>query len=282
MSLLKEIILFIIYSLGIVAISKYILVPVLRKLAQGINLKAKTVGNLAGIATSTPEFLSVSFASINGLMATSIYNILSSNVINFVQYVISIKINKNGKILKNKALIIDLVMIIITILIPIIFIITNMEENLIVVIPLLGTFVLFYIMNHNAHKLYLEKEEKQEVEKMEEEAKWIRGKKDIIIKYGVYLVLTGISLFIVGNLLSQTLENLCTHFRIPEFIVGVMLGFITSIPELITFFEAQRHHKMKQNSRLGVIEATNNLLTSNSLNLYIIQSIGIVLYQIFR
>ena len=72
MDLLWEMVLFVLYSLMIVAISKYILVPVLRRLAESINLKAKTVGNLAGIATSVPELLSVSFASVAGLIGTSI------------------------------------------------------------------------------------------------------------------------------------------------------------------------------------------------------------------
>ena len=143
-------------------------------------------------------------------------------------------------------------------------------------------FALFYYINNNTHKLYLQKEEKMEEKKINEEAKWVRGKKDIIIKYSFYLIITGIALFIVGNLLSDTLENLCVIFNISEFIVGIALGFITSIPELITFFESQKHHKSKQDDRLGVIEATNNLLTSNMLNLFIIQSIGIILYQIFN
>lgn len=282
MKLLFEIIQFIIYSLCIVGISKYILVPVLRKLAESINLKAKTVGNLAGVATSVPEFLSVSFAAATGLIGTSIYNILSSNVINLVQYIVSVWINKNGKVLRNRALTIDIVMVIITILIPIGFVITNFETDLTVVFLLVLMFALFYYINNNTHKLYLEKEEKIEKKKIEEEAKWVRGKKEIIIKYSFYLILTGISLFIVGNLLSTTLENLCLIFNISEFIVGIALGFITSIPELITFFESQKHHKSKQDDRLGVIEATNNLLTSNMLNLFVIQSIGIILYQIFN
>lgn len=282
MGLLWEIILFIVYSLLIVAISKYILVPVLRKLAESINLKAKTVGNLAGVATSVPELLSVSFAAATGLIGTSIYNILSSNVINLIQYIISVWINHNGKVLRNKALTIDLIMVGITILIPLGFVITNLETNLFVVIIFIALFVLFYSINNNTHKLYLEKEEDREAEEIEKEAKWVRGKKNIMIKYTIYLILTGIGLFIVGNLLSGTLENLCMRFHVPEFIVGIALGFITSLPELITFFESQRHHKSNQNERLGVIEATNNLLTSNTLNLFIIQSIGIVLYQIFR
>lgn len=280
MDLIWEIILFLVYSFLIVAISKYILVPVLRKLAESLSLKAKTVGNLAGIATSVPELLSVSFASATGLIGTSIYNILSSNVINFVQYMISVWINKNKKILRNRAIRIDLGLVIITILIPIFFVATQFETNVVAAFLLIGLFFLFYYINHNAHKLYLENEKNREIEEIEKEAKWIKGKRDIMIKYTIYLILTGISLFIVGNALSQNLENLCNQFHVPEWIVGIALGFITSLPELITFFEAQKHHKSKKDDRLGVIEATNNLLTSNILNLFMIQSIGIILYQI--
>ncbi len=281
MELLWEIILFVMYSLIIVVISKYILVPVLRKLAESINLKAKTVGNLAGIATSVPELLSVSFAATTGLIGTSFYNILSSNVINLLQYWVSVWMNKNGNIVRNRALTIDLIMVVITILLPLGIIVTNFETNLLVVFLFLLLFILFYYINHNTHKLYLKTENKQELEKIEEEAKWVRGKKNIMIKYTIYLIFIGIALFVVGNLLSNTLESLCIRFLVPEFIVGIALGFITSLPELITFFESQKHHKSKKEARLGVIEATNNLLTSNILNLFIIQSIGIILYQIF-
>ena len=88
-------------------------------------------------------------------------------------------------------------------------------------------------------------------------------------------------LFIVGDKLGNTLESLCNRFNISQTIIGILLGFVTSIPELITFFEAQKHYK-KQNKDdiLGVVEATNNLLTSNILNLFIIQSIGIIIFYI--
>lgn len=84
----------------------------------------------------------------------------------------------------------------------------------------------------------------------------------------------------IGNALSVCLENLAEYFKIPEIVLGIVLGFITSIPELITFFESQKHHTKNENEELGVIEATNNLLTSNVLNLFIIQTVGIILYEI--
>ena len=52
------------------------------------------------------------------------------------------------------------------------------------------------------------------------------------------------------------------------------------MPELITFFESQRHYKKVDDDMLGVVEATNNLLTSNILNLFAIQTIGIIIISI--
>ena len=57
--------------------------------------------------------------------------------------------------------------------------------------------------------------------------------------------------------------------------LGIALGFIT-------FTEAQRKlDKQVAEAELGVVEATNNLLTSNILNLFAIQSIGIIILNLF-
>ena len=282
MELLTEIIKFIFFSGIIVLISKYILVNVIRKLAETLNLKPKTVGNISGIATSMPELLSVSFAAVAGLIDTSIYNILSSNVINLVQYIFAVFLNKNQKLLNNKALKIDIILVLITILIPGLIMILKIEMDLKLVPIFILLFLLFFMLNKNAHKLYLKKEKTKEEIEIEEEIKWLKGKKKKTVQYAIYLILTGILLFIIGNLLSNTLENLSFIFNIPEFVIGIALGFITSIPELITFFESQKHHKKKDNHTEGVIEATNNLLISNMMNLFVIQTIAIVLYSVLK
>jgi len=62
-----EIIKFLFYSGLIVLVSKYILVGTLRKLAENLNLKARTVGDVAGVATSVPELLTIVTSSIRGL-----------------------------------------------------------------------------------------------------------------------------------------------------------------------------------------------------------------------
>lgn len=280
MEIVWEFIKFIFFSGLIVIISKYALVPVLRKLAESLNLKPKTVGNIAGIATSVPELLTVSFSAVTGLVSASAYNIISSNIINSIQYLLAIFMNKNQKHLQNRAIKTDLVLVALTTILPIAMLAFNMEFSISIVPIFILLFLFFYFINHNVHKLYLKKITEEE-KKIEEEEKWVRGKKRIIIKYTILLLIISILLYATGNLLSDTLESLCIKFQIPELVIGVLLGFITSIPELITFFEAQKHHKEQENGEDGVIEATSNLLTSNILNLFVIQSIGILLFSIF-
>ncbi len=270
------------YAGVIVIISKYILVTTLRKLAENLNLKPKTVGNIAGYATSIPELLTIGISSFSGLISASIINVISSNIINFIQYIISVLLNKNQKTLGNKAIKIDLILVIITIILPVLFVVFKIELNLGMVPIFLILYILFLYLNTNVHKLYLSRQDSILERKIEKEEKWEKNNRKKTIKYIFYLLSIGCLLFFISKLLGNTLENLCNYFGILQIIIGILLGFITSIPELITFFESQRHYnKKKEQVILGMVEATNNLFTSNILNLFIIQSIGIVIYSIF-
>lgn len=277
-----EIIKFIIYSSLIVLISKYILVNSLRKLAENLKLKSNVIGNIAGYATSIPELLTVSISSFTGLIDASIFNILSSNIINFIQYIFSIIINKNIKETKNKAIKVDIILVIITIIIPIILLNLETDMNLYLVPLFILLAIIFIRINNIYHKKYLKNvEDELLLNEQNKEKEEIKSNKKTYI-YILLLIISGILLYFVGNKLGETLENMSKYFNISEIIIGILLGFITSIPELITFFESQRHYKKSEaNQILGVVEATNNLFTSNILNLFIIQTIGIIICNIF-
>ena len=278
--MIVEIIKFILYSGLIVLISKYILVSTLRKLAEALNLKAKTVGDIAGYATSVPELLTITTSSLRGLTGASVYNILSSNVINLIQYLGAILLNKNTSKLRNRAIITDLVLVFFTIAIPIAFLKLNIELKLAVVPLFVILYILFRVLNNHVHKLYLKNEDAELAEEIEEEREEQKKNTKKVLIYAVVLIVTGLLLFVIGELLGNTLENLCNLFGVSEVIVGILLGFVTSLPELITFFEAQRHYKKVNDDMLGVVEATNNLLTSNILNLFAIQTVGILISSI--
>ena len=271
-----------IYTFLIVVICKYVLVKYIRKLAEVLNLSPKTVGNISGIATSIPELLTVSFSAFTGFISTGLYNILSSNIINLGLYSTSIIANKNIKIIqKNMGLKIEILLSIITIIIAIVLMLLkiNIEIQLVPVLILL--FILFYYIDINVHKLYLKKEDSKIYNEIEKEKKYLKGKNKKGIIYLLIIISIMVVLFFIGNKLSDVLEKLCIEFNLPEMLLGIILGFSTSIPELITFFEAQKFHG-EADKQLGVIEATNNLLSSNLLCLFIIQSIGILIYYAFN
>lgn len=270
-----EILKLLIYSILIVLVCKYILVKLLRRIAKKLALTSKTVGSITGVATSIPEFLTVSFSAGSGLIEISLFNILSSNIINVIQYFLTIFINKNQSNLNNKAIKIDLLLVFFTILIPIIVIVMNLETSFILVPLFLILLYVFYRINKNAHKLYLKNYKAEQNERSNK--KYIVNKKIFFEVFGIILV--GGLLYILGNSLSDTLEILCMVLKVPEFVTGMLLGVITSIPEFITFFEAQKYHK-KGKKEEGIIEATGNLLSSNLINLFIIQTIGIIIYLI--
>ncbi|MCI8833386.1 MAG: hypothetical protein HFJ19_04215 [Clostridia bacterium] len=280
MNLILNLTQFIIYSILIVLVTKNFLIKVLRRLASALDLDSKTVGNVSGVATSMPEVISVFFTALQGMFATGIFNILSSNIINFIQYIISIYQNRNQKALKNDALKSDIIMVIITILIPASIIIFNIEINIGFVPIFIMLFILFYIINANTHKLYLSNAKTKELKEFEEEKKWVRGKKNVIVKNIIYLIIIGIALFIIGELLGNVVRRLRVMFNIPQSVIGIALGFITSLPELITFIESQKNSKNNENEVEGVVEATNNLLTSNIINLFVVLTIGIIVTAI--
>ncbi len=278
-----EMIKFFIYSILIVVISKYILVKALRKLAENLKLKPRTIGNIAGMATSIPELLTVTVSSFRGLIGTSLYNIISSNVINFIQYIISLIINNNHKVIKNTGIVIQNILVILTIIFPIILLKLGNTLNIIIAGILVVMYVIFYWISKRIHERYLNDVENQfeeiNFEENEEEKENDKSKQSFI--YVGYILIAGILLYFIGDALGNVLESLSESFGIAEWILGILLGVITSIPELVTFFESQKHYKKEEDKNLlGVIEATNNLLTSNMLNLFIIQAIGIVIYII--
>lgn len=276
MEMFLEIVQFIIFSGLIVIISKQILVKNLRELAESLKLKPKIVGDIAGVATSVPELLTIGISSFNGLISTSIYNVVSSNIINSIQYFSAIFLNKNQKNLKNRAITVDLLLVIITILIPILIIVMKIELKIVVVPAFVILYIGFKKINNNVHKLYLKEIEKE----IEDDENCQKNSSRTAVKNVLILICATIALFIIGELLGNTLESLSGKFNVPEFVLGIVLGFVTSLPELITFIESQKHHKNLENDMVGVVEATNNLLMSNVLNLFIIQSIGIVIFTI--
>ena len=201
--MIYEIIKFLIYSILIVVVAKYVLVKALRRIAENLNLSSKVVGNVAGTATSVPELLTVSIASFSGLIEISVFNILISNIINLIQYFGTIILNKNFKLLKNKALIFDMFLVFITICIPLLFIVNRVTLNINFIPAFIILYFLFIYLNARTHICYLNIES----DNLKKKNNDIKNIITIIIDIFV-LILSVIILFFISNRLEEVLKNL--------------------------------------------------------------------------
>jgi len=263
----------------IVIISKYVLVKTIRKLAEYLNLKPHIVGSIAGFATSIPELLTTCVSSLAGLPGAGLYNILSSNIINFIQFFGTVIINKNLSGLKNRAIKVNVVLAVITIIIPLLIAISNTEMELFLAPLLIMILILFMLLNSEIHRSYLKREDRKINKIIEKETKE-EIKKRHVFKYTVILLLSAVLLYYVGEYLGDSIETLCISFNVSQITIGLLLGFFTSLPEFIAFFESQRHHNKNDNDIVGLVEAANGLLMSNVTNLFIILTLGIILINI--
>lgn len=100
--------------------------------------------------------------------------------------------------MQNRALKIELGIVIATIIIPILMVITGVEANITIVPIFILAFMMLYYVRGNAYKVYKIKETNDiEEKKIEEEKKWVRNKTKLAIITGIELFATGVILFII-------------------------------------------------------------------------------------
>ena len=285
-------ILFIFLVLGIVLVTRNMLISSIRKIAVYLRWDTKIVGQILGYATSTPELLNAFVSASVGMISTSIYNVLSSNIINVIFVLISTFICKRTKSIIHKKFIVDYIITVVSIILPI----TLMQfgiVNKITVIPLFIIFYLVFLYISSKTNYFKEGEEELEDERKEiireekkEKLKTRRlnkvRKQRVLISW-VILFLSFVLLYILGDKLSVVLETLGKEFKVPEIILGIIIGIATSIPELLSFFSSYKRHSRctNLNKDKGAVEVVNNLVASNVANLCIIQTVAIIVFIIF-
>lgn len=269
---------FIFWAALIVLIAKYLLVTTLQKFGEALQLKPRVIGTIAGVATSTPEFLTIIFAVAAGFIETGMYNVLSSNIINLLQFLGVTLFLGNFKQLNRRQIKVDFLLVLFSIAIPLFILWRGEVYNLFQVGLFVLLFIVFVAISNWANKHFGDTVDEKLSEQLVpdvEQAKREKGKGLIILRYTSYLLLIAVALFITGQQLTGTLEVLLESFGVPAIVVGAILGVVTSIPEFFTFLEAQRTYDNPQD---GVLEGMNNLLTSNLMNLFLIQGTAILLY----
>jgi Ca2+/H+ antiporter len=102
------------------------------------------------------------------------------------------------------------------------------------------------------------------------------GKRCIII-YSLIIIFGTLLIYIFGEKLGSIVYELGESYKVPQIVLGVIIGFITSLPELIMFIETYINNKGKY-EMVGAEEVLNDVVASNTTNLLLVQSIGMIIY----
>jgi len=259
----------------IIVVARFLLYKPAKGIAQRLRFGDQAAGQLLGYLTSVPELVTTIAVAATGFMAAMAYNIRSSNVINVGLAIAAALVYRGTRDLFSRRYRREHVLIAVSIAIPILLLMTNQVES-VWVIP---TFIALYVV-YVVYVRRISRDSPGPVE-YEEVAHVDVGRR---LRLPTYLVLNGliialalVGLYFLGSFLGETVHELGTTFGIPQVAIGVLIGVVTSLPEMTTFFSSYHGHRRSGTER-ATEEVTHNVLASNASNLLIVQTVGLAVF----
>jgi len=247
----------------------FLVVPGIASLCHQLAFSEKTEGQIIGYATSLPEFVVVISSAMSGVKEAGFWNIASSNMINWVLFLLAVGIFRQWQDLRRLAFLDELTFGLLSVAVPLFLLGIRIDPTIPICLGLIGFFVTYKILDARFfHCAELRIEELDSVSARDS------GRAIGSIAIGIFMVL------IAGHFLGKSAETLILKLSIPSWMVGWILGSITSIPELTSFIEIYGFHKKRDTLYLlkDTQEALDALVASNMSNLGIILPIGMMLF----
>lgn len=267
--------LFILIGLGllVVLITRYLLTKGVEWLADNAHMNPKLKGKILGFSTSIPELVATSSTAAMGLLGAGLWNIASSNIINSVLFVSALLYYRKQGRLAQTQFIDEIGFAASAIGLPLLLATqSGMEKSPWTAIGLFGVFLVYLVLDKMLNK-HVHQEYAEEIEHVE-------GNHSVaaaLLLIGLGIV--GITL--TGYYLGMVASNVVNKLGFPQWAVGWILGFITSLPELTTFFAIFSAAKKRgEKSDASLQSNLDNLAASNMSNLGLIFPIGISVYLI--
>jgi len=240
-------------------------------LSTALRFSVKTKGQIIGYATSIPELVVVVSSAFAGVFDAGFWNIASSNIINFVLFLLAVLIYKQHSDLLKPKFIDELIFGVLSMAIPLGLYTLHVELTGGVAGLLLLVFLIYKVVDRA-----LNREEQKYRQSHAVQGNVTKGLAALIL--GIVIVV------FTGRYLGISAHALVYEIGTPTWLIGWILGFITSLPELTSFFEIYRLEK--KNGRLHLLddtqEALDALVSSNMSNLGVILPIGIIVYSLIR
>lgn len=273
--MLREIGEFIVLTVLIVVVARFLLYQPAKAISQRLKFSEHGAGQLLGYLTSAPELVATIAVAATGLFATVAYNILSSNVINVILAVIAAAFYGQLRHLFARRFWREHLLIAISIVVPVLLLVTGQVESSWVIPVFLLAYVGYLLVIRRISADGAAPVEPDGVVRVETDHRL--GLKVFLLLNGGLILVALVGLYFLGTALGSTVFELGTTFGVPEIVLGVVIGVVTSLPELTTFFSSYLWHRNNGSDRANE-EVVHNMLASNASNLLLIQTIGLAVF----
>ncbi len=253
----------IVLGIGVIVVTKYALIQGIMWVSNHWRVSKKIQGQALGYATSAPELVGTLATASKGLLGAGLWNVASSNIINVILFFSAALVYRRTHSLRQTKFIDELGFALGAIALPALLVTQRELAGSPWIALLLFAYFISYIIVDR--KVNVKEETVDDIPS--------QGKKGWL---GIGLLILGlIGIIILGHFLGIAAESIVQKMNIPEWAVGWLLGLITSLPELTSFFAVFAASK----SQLGdddVQQNLDNLAASNMSNVGLIYPLGIL------
>ena len=262
-----SIVVMVISAAAIIALVKFGLVKGLDHISLALSWSAKARGQAMGYATSAPEFVTLGAAGLAGVWDAGLWNIASSNIINWGLMLAAVMFYRQGRSLLNRQFVDEMGFALLAVAVPLLLMQFELDTHWMVIPILLALFVFYLFADKRLNTKPATPAETEDS----------TGN----LPLGIIMCVTALVLVAVaGVFLGDATKSVVEQMGIRPAIAGWILGLVTSLPEAVTFFSVFAVEKKK--GTLGEIndtqEALDNLAASNMSNTGLIYPIGLAVY----
>jgi len=259
----------ILLGIGVVIITRFLLIKGIQLTSDAWRIPRKVQGQIMGFATSTPELVGTVSTAAKGLLVTGLWNVTASNIINLILFVATALFFGRFKSLAKRKFADEIGFALGAIVLPVILV-TQEEwaKSPWAALILFGFFVAYVVLDKKLNPPSSD-EEKDDAPKDSS-----KGPKGI-----VYILLGIVGIIIAGNFLGDVAKSIVDRpqLNVPEWAVGWILGVITSLPELTSFYAVFALAKGRASDE-SCQQNLDNLAASNLSNVGLIYPIGIIVF----
>jgi cation:H+ antiporter len=238
-------------------------------------MSAKSKGQFLGYATSLPEMVGTVGTAGNGLLGAGLWNIGASNVINVVLFTGAAMYYGRIKALKKRKFLDEMGFAFAAFCVPVVLSTSVTAARSPYTAAALFAFFVSYI--------YIDKKLNPNPPLSVAAASARGGEKEGMAKAFGYIGFGVLGIVLAGNYLGEEAKVVVDGMGVPEWAVGWILGFITSLPEMTAFFAVFSSAKdaIDVDDDTDCQENLDSLAASNMSNLGLIYPMGVAVFLLF-